>query len=86
MTEKTFTFAGRTMTLTTEHAASSYGIPVLVSDGIAHGRRDMVELPVKEEAVMPVGSMVASMIVESARYKFSMDHEGQGLVNKFLGA
>lgn len=31
--------------LTTENAASSYGIPVLVWDGIAHGPEDIIQSP-----------------------------------------
>jgi hypothetical protein len=36
----TMQYADETLTLTTDHAASSYGIPVLVIDGTAYGRLD----------------------------------------------
>ena len=43
MTNMTVRFGGATYCLTTEHAASSYGVPVLVDeDGIAYGPADIV--------------------------------------------
>ena len=43
MTSMTVQFCGATYCLTTEHAASSYGVPVLVDeDGIAYGPADIV--------------------------------------------
>lgn len=42
MSSYTFMYADREMTLTTERGESSYGIPVLVVDGNAYGKDDIM--------------------------------------------
>lgn len=46
---------GHAAALTTEHAASSYGVPVLVVDGVAYGPGDWV--PIGDRAGMRAAAL-----------------------------
>jgi len=66
-------------TLTTEHAASSYGQPVLVhrTDGVAYGPGDIVK-PYPSYGYMTAAAAVARL-AKTAR----LDDEGKALVGRF---
>jgi hypothetical protein len=59
-------------TLTTEHAASSYGQPVLVRDGIAYGASDMIDgMCARDYACM---------------YQLDIDYESEDAMHSFARA
>ncbi len=71
--------------LTTEHAASSYGQPVFVANGVAHGQMDMVDLG--SDALDFLRYQPAAKHVESTYFlrpsSFTMDE--YNLIAKFCG-
>jgi hypothetical protein len=72
----------RSWELSTEHAESSYGQPVLVhraSGGEAYGPGDIVPYP-------RYGYMLASDAVRILARTARLDDEGLGLVERFTGA
>jgi len=71
--------------LTTDHAASSYGQPVFIAGGIAHGQADIVDLG--EDAIDFLRYQPAAKLVESAYFLRPEDFSGAeyALIAKFCG-
>jgi hypothetical protein len=82
MTSITMQYAEELLTLTTEHAASSYGIPVLVIDGNAYGRLDRMPEGKGELGWLGPMETAEQAVTVAARNAGISDHP---MVQAFLG-
>lgn len=73
-----------TADLSVTHAASSYGIPVLVIDGIAYGRNDAI--PTRFIGEMGCDAVIAALNFGSGFPGGETDSEIERSVDRFLGA
>jgi len=69
-------------TLSTAHAASSYGVPVLLVEGVqeALGSGDLL---VRDEGLVPAGAIVERWLAEHGE---SLSAEERALAEAFCGA
>jgi hypothetical protein len=82
MSAITMQYADETLTLTTDHAASSYGIPVLVIDGNAYGRLDHMPEGKGELGWIAPMETAEMAVTVAARNAGLLDHP---MVQAFLG-
>lgn len=85
--------SGRMMALTTNHATSSYGIPVLVVGGCAYGPKDLIPNPVEEAGWLEIGIDMgqnpfasADRIVRIAARDKQLDRNQKKFVDSFADA
>jgi len=64
--------AGQQIVLTTEHSASSYGVPVAIVGGRAYGPSDV--LPALQPDPLPWLREAASVTVRSAAHQAGLEH------------
>lgn len=67
--------------LTTDHAASSYGVPVLIKRGVAHGPADLIDLA--NGRAVPAAAYVVAELDTFRPTSKPLSAEESALVQKF---